>query len=69
MLTTYGPGRVDDLGGYVIAARRSGIPGIVFHSAEQLDDELARQRRVSEPDYHSGNLPLYGFHFDSRRRQ
>jgi putative hydrolase of the HAD superfamily len=60
---------IDDRRENVIAARRAGIPGIVFHSAEQLDDELARQRRVAEPDYRSGNLPLYGFHFDSRRRQ
>jgi putative hydrolase of the HAD superfamily len=46
---------IDDRPENVIAARRAGIPGVIFHSAELLDDEIARHRRASDPAFDSLN--------------
>jgi putative hydrolase of the HAD superfamily len=46
---------IDDRAENVIAARRAGIPGVIFHSAEQLDGEIARLRQASAPAFDTLN--------------
>jgi putative hydrolase of the HAD superfamily len=46
---------IDDRAENVIAARRAGIPGVIFHSAGQLDDKIARHRRACDPAFDALN--------------
>jgi putative hydrolase of the HAD superfamily len=46
---------IDDRPENVIGARRAGIPGVIFRSAEQLDDEIARHRHVCDPAFNPLN--------------